>query len=443
MANRIFVYPVIQRHAISTVSTVSCATLNVRSARNKVTAIHDLIAENKLGILALTETWHEDSDSITISQLRELNYNIVEQARPIPIDARTDNIQFINHGGVALLSVSGLKLSKHTISGHFTTFEHVCARVSSSGLQCLIVVIYRPGSMAVNQLFFKQFAELLESLSILSMIIYITGDVNVRLDSTCQADTIQLLQLFSAYGLVQHVDQPTHSQGGIIDAVIAREGVSLHPITVSDVGLSDHFLIAWTLKMSRPEPVYRTVKRRDWKAFNNDRFMDDLVTSNLCDQDVLDDQLKTADEMSSNYDSVLFDLLDHHAPARTITVRERISNAWFDNECRLSKANVRALEKRYRSSNNSADHKLWIDSLKELHKLYNKKKALNTIDAINADKDNPRGLWRTLNSTLGLNKSRQISSHLHSILMIKLQRLELTVRVLHYQHKVVFYIRML
>ena len=63
----------------------------------------------------------------------------------------------------------------------------------------------------------------------------------------------QLLQLFSAHGLVQHVDQPTHSQSGIIYAVIAREDSSLHTITVRDVGLSDHFINTWTLKMSRPK----------------------------------------------------------------------------------------------------------------------------------------------------------------------------------------------
>ena len=73
--------------------------------------------------------------------------------------------------------------------------------------------------------------------------------------------------------------------------------------------------------------------------------MDDLVTSNLSDQYVLDDQLKTADEMFSNYYSVLLDLLDHHAPARKITIQERISNAWLDDECRLSNTNLRALEK--------------------------------------------------------------------------------------------------
>ena len=96
---------------------------------------------------------------------------------------------------------------------------------------------------------------------------------------------------------------------------------------------------------------------------------------------------------------------------KTINFRQRSSNMWFDDECRNSKIRVRSLERKYRSSNDVIDRIVWINSLKALHKLYNSKKASITVDLINSNMNNPRALWQTLNSTLGLSQKQQDFHH--------------------------------
>ena len=98
------VYPGIARHAVQPFVSISCGSLNICSARNKIEGIDCLMRDHLLDILALCETWHESADCITIGRLRELGYNVIEQSRPIAIDASTDNVDYVNHGGVALLS---------------------------------------------------------------------------------------------------------------------------------------------------------------------------------------------------------------------------------------------------------------------------------------------------------------------------------------------------
>jgi len=328
------IVPVIQQHAVQPVSTLLCGTLNIRSARNKILAINDTIIDNKLDLLARSETWHENSDSTVITQLRDLNYNVIEQARPFPIDACIDSVDYINHGGVALVSVLGVQLNKHVISGQFTTFEFVCGRVShrNNVKHCMVLVIYRPGSVSPNQLFFKQFSDLLDQISVLSMELYITGDINIRLDRAGDSDTLQMVDLLSSHGLVQHVNQPTHNRGGIIDIVVSRVNCLTKNPTVTDIGISDHFLICWSLNASRPDPIYCSVTRRDWKSFQSNNFKHDLNASPLCDSTVIENATITIDEMSMLFSETITSLLNNHSPLKTVSFRKRASNAWFDDD---------------------------------------------------------------------------------------------------------------
>ena len=65
-----------------------------------------------LDVLGISESWHEDSGDVCIARLRALGYNVIEEARPIPTGARVDSVDFINHGGVVILTRWGLQRLK-------------------------------------------------------------------------------------------------------------------------------------------------------------------------------------------------------------------------------------------------------------------------------------------------------------------------------------------
>ena len=68
----------------------------------------------------------------------------------------------------------------------------------------------------------------------------------------------------NALGLSQRVAEPTHEAGNIIDYIIC-ETEKVHNIWVS-VGdyLSDHSQVNCRINISKPEPKFKRIIKRDW-----------------------------------------------------------------------------------------------------------------------------------------------------------------------------------
>ena len=112
-----------------------------------------------------------------------------------------------------------------------STFEHTCTRISSARFFCITVVLYRPGSAAVQQRFFEDLAALLQHVATYQVPVFITGDFNIRLD---RPDDV-LLQLLGCYGMIVHHTEPTHQLGGALDG---EDAGCPDSVSVVDVGLS-------------------------------------------------------------------------------------------------------------------------------------------------------------------------------------------------------------
>ena len=60
-------------------------------------------------------------------------HSLLERARPVRPGAKTDDIFYQNHGGVAVVASSAVRLSKISAPFEPITFEHLIARVTVSG----------------------------------------------------------------------------------------------------------------------------------------------------------------------------------------------------------------------------------------------------------------------------------------------------------------------
>ena len=98
-------------------------TLNIRSVNNKIDDVHEVMLNHHLSAQVLTETRHEDSECVTAKKIRSLGYNLIEAARPIKPATKHDNIHFVNHGGVAIMSRLGVKITKLNVKLKVSTFE--------------------------------------------------------------------------------------------------------------------------------------------------------------------------------------------------------------------------------------------------------------------------------------------------------------------------------
>ena len=121
----------IERHkpAVDKQTLLTLGTWNARSIMHKVEDCAQLIDDYNLDILALTETWHEGTNSSCIRELRGKGFTVVEEARA---SSQPENsTEWSNHGGVAVIARRGVRITKIKLPQPVSSFEYLCCWVSS------------------------------------------------------------------------------------------------------------------------------------------------------------------------------------------------------------------------------------------------------------------------------------------------------------------------
>ena len=154
----------------------------------------------------------------------------------------------------------------------------------------------------------------------------------------------QLSELLDVYNLKQHIHEPTHIKGNILDLVITENRDNyFQDATISRHDVSDHFLVSFRLatklaSCSSKEIRYRSIKKVDMDQFNK------MVATKL-------DALPVTKDLKAkvrSYNTALRQLVDEVAPVKSKVIKLVPNAPWFDEEY----ANIRKLrrkaEKRYR-----------------------------------------------------------------------------------------------
>jgi hypothetical protein len=93
-----------------------------------------------------------------------------------------------------------------------TAVEVVAARVDVGRFAMVVVVVYRPGSDAVQSTFYDELASVFETVATYQIPVYVVGDFNVRFDRLNDPHTCQLLDLVRSYGFDVRSTTATHRQ---------------------------------------------------------------------------------------------------------------------------------------------------------------------------------------------------------------------------------------
>ena len=213
----------------------------------------------QIAVTFLTEAWH-DGDSVCLRLLRAAGFQVIDRPRP---RLRVDTIT-TNHGGIVVVANPGVSLSKVDLGVKPSTFELLCIRVVSGALSFIAAAIYRPGSTAITTTFFVELSDVLDRLATFVELVLVTGDVNIRLERSTDAETTQFVDMLAAYGLAHCTTSATHSLGGMLDVVALRADMLPLQVDVIDVDLSDHRLLRWAMPLVRPNPVYSSTTCRSW-----------------------------------------------------------------------------------------------------------------------------------------------------------------------------------
>jgi hypothetical protein len=212
----------------------------------------------------------------------------------------------------------------------------------------------------------------------------------------------QLNDLVADYGFAVRPTTSTHKLGGTIDTVITRIDSSGPIVSCVDVGLSDHFMLQWSVIAERPSSptTIEYVIQRPWRQLDIDEFRSALMDSVLCRPNIWPDDV---DQLANLYDSTLNELLDRLIPFRQFTRRPRALDPGFDYECRVAKRTTRRLERVYsaaarRSAARDTDVKVraaeaaWRAQRVKYRNLCQYKRRTFWLTTVEADKGSPQKL---------------------------------------------------
>ncbi|XP_072051779.1 uncharacterized protein [Amphiura filiformis] len=385
---------------------LSMFVLNCQSAKTKSTKgiITDLIAEHKIDIFALTETWFLDteSDDFYVNSLTPAGYDIFN----VP---RGDGDP---HGGIAIVYNKNLAIvsKSNNRDSNIKSFES-CEIVFSLGTKCFtLVVIYRPPPSSINQLnigmFFAEFSQVMQDYTIAKGELVFVGDLNLHLDIADDPNTIKFNDLTNSLGFKQFVDQPTHRDGHILDVLISRTMDNLvNNVRVLDM-ISDHHLYGCNLNILKPPPISETITYRNYRSIDMDAYKEDIAASEL-ETAPLDNTYDLVDK----YNNVLSELLDKHAPIKTKKVVLRLRQPWFSDSLHRAKRNRRKAERKWIACRSPEDFLKFKKARNSYNaELYHSKCSFLNDKIIDCGNDF-KSMFRTINDILQKKKPTKLPDH--------------------------------
>jgi hypothetical protein len=373
----------------------SIASLNARSIGNKSAYINNFLSERQIDIFAVVETWHDGTNSPELIACTPLNYKYAEKSRPRSL---TSDVSIGgNHGGICVFTRAENKISEIKLP-EYKSMEVLALAIHSSYFSPSLLVIYRPGSAPVTNLFLEEFSDAVERCSSHKNLI-IVGDVNIHLDCSSLSATVEFKSSLDAFGLNDNVLQPTHLHNHQLDVFITRSDEPIPIVTVDPPIISDHSLILATYRFchSNTQQPRPRIPRRKWRSLDTDKFIIDLLDSRL-----LREPPKDVNDYFECYDKTLAELLNVHAPIVWVKQYARPSSPWFDTECHLMKVKTRKLEKIYRHHKTTTNESNWRLQFRLQRQFFQTKFTEYWKFTVESNAGNSKMLWSKLRCLLEL-----------------------------------------
>ncbi|XP_056463803.1 chaperone protein dnaK1-like, partial [Gadus chalcogrammus] len=212
---------------------IKFALLNLNSLSDKIPKLNDLISENNIGFMFLTETWLDDDSA----------HNKLRKACPFGYTShhvnRSGKTGQTHGGGVAVIYSERYSESEPCRYGDFLSFEYLALMIKKPEV-LLTVTVYRPPNRPPNlkKTFYKEFEHMLSIIREHEKII-IVGDFNFA------EPTKTFQQLTNKHDFLQHVNGPTHNKGSKLDLVFTK-GIDVIITSIHPFPPSDHHCIHFT-----------------------------------------------------------------------------------------------------------------------------------------------------------------------------------------------------
>ena len=207
--------------------------------------------DQKADLMFLTETWCKPNKSAVLNELTPPGYSFIDECRSSK-----------RGGGVGLLYKSAYKFRK-TTTKRYDTFEYLDVKSTQTSRPVRVVIIYRPPTTSV-QSFLDEFATYVNEIVVTRQDILIVGDFNLHCELNSAPGVKLLNDILAENNLKQHVTEPTHMKGHMLDLVITRSSSSIVLSTTAyPSSISDHYSVVFRLSSASPVSARAVKQLRD------------------------------------------------------------------------------------------------------------------------------------------------------------------------------------
>ena len=365
---------------------------------------HDelLVAMESLSpdILAINETWLRKGEERRAPS--PPGYTLRHIPRP-PDQMRARG------GGVGFYIRKGLvvRTCSHPIPA--THIDQMWISLRANSTRLLIGTAYRPPWLSVDT-FFDALTESLATFSNFDHTILL-GDFNIDYNDVDLGKRKKLIEFLRYFSLINHVAEPTHfttHSQTLIDLVCSDTNVlDVHVDHITELGA--HAFITVCFKIKKKKKSKKTFTYRPLKDIDLAKFNKDLLLSNI--SDVLG--YHRVDAMVSTFTNIVTELLDLHAPIRSLTLRDYLT-PWISNNTRLMMQERNDAKKKYRSSGRDEHNEYYKELKKSVELCLHGERKAYFDWYINGNINKPKILWKNLKRAVlpDTKRSQEIPQHL-------------------------------
>ena len=380
--------------------TVKVSLINTRSIKNKVIALTESLDSKHIDLCCVTETWVNESDKVTFSELADKGFILLNQPRAV---SRGGGVGFLFRRNFIVHQVN---------TPVFKTFEILQTSLIMKRKTFTFCIIYRTGQMSCQDHlnFLAEIDVLLLKLQDKKESLIICGDFNLHVNDANSKQAQEFLDIMESFGFYQLVTVPTHIASGTIDLIFVKDVDLVSNIIVynetNDVLLSDHFLLGFELRLgSNPSRKLKEYQYRNTKQLDIDKFSQDLkVTMNnsLMHEKNLDANCRTQLFMDN-----LKRVIDHHAPVVKKT-KLILSKPFTNDEIRKVKRIKRKAERKFRKSGSLDDRDTFKKAVKDVVETVRISENKFYSDKLSSVKNDPKSVYNIINHLLNKGKQRNL-----------------------------------
>ena len=280
------------------------AHVNINSIRNKFDYVHDILSNNLIDMLAISET--KLDDSFTNQQFVCTGFNI----HRYDYTGRSGGIMVFIRNDIPHRRRTDLECSMHGT-------ESLVMECIVRKQKWIVITCYKSPSIK-----HEHFVESLDTMCATALSessdVLIMGDFNINMMHT----NVITRDICDVYGFHNVISNPTcfkSANGTLIDPVLVNRKNRIVQAFNVTCGASDwHNLVGCITKLHMPRLPNTQITYRSYKHFNDKNFKNDISNIPFHVIEIFDDM----NDQYWAYSHLLTNVLDEHAPLKTKTIKK-------------------------------------------------------------------------------------------------------------------------